>query len=129
MLLNFTMELTKKLHFFHPEVATKYGVDEAIMLSHLIYWIATNSIAGRNYIDGRHWTFNSAVKFAQYLPYWSEGQIRRVLKSLLKQDIIIDGNYDGHKYDRTKWYALYDEKYWLTNYHPVNRIDNWEDPY
>ena len=123
------MELNKKLHFFNPEVALEYGVDEAIMLKYLIYWIATNSMNRTNYIHNRSWTFNSAEKFTKYFPYWSEGQIRRVLQSLLKQGAIIEDNFNKHKYDRTTWYALEDEKFWMENYNPVDEKYKWNNKY
>mgnify|MGYP006229522487 FL=1 len=118
-----------KRHFFLTEIAEILGVNEAIMLNHLIYWIASNSMTGNNHFDGRYWTYNSATKYALIFQYWSTGQIRRILKSLVFQGIIIEGNYNKHKYDRTKWYALKDEKYWMTKYNPVDEIDNWENRY
>ena len=118
-----------KRHFFLTEIAEILGVNEAIMLNHLIYWIATNSMNGKHYFDGRHWTYNSAEKYTIIFPYWSTGQIRRILKSLVFQGIIIEGNYNKHKYDRTKWYALKDEEYWMTKYNPVDEIDKWENRY
>jgi len=124
--------LTKKhksrsqLHWFHWELAEKYGLGEALMLKHLIYWIATNSMKGINRHDDRWWTYNSVKMFREYFTYWSEGQIRRILKSLVEQGLIIDGIYNKHGYDRTKWYALKDEKYWLENYNPVDKITEWK---
>ena len=103
-----------KRHFFFKDVAIEIGVDEAIMLNHLIYWIAVNLMKNQNYFEGRTWTFNSVENFAIFFPYWSPGQIRRVLKSLVKKVIVIEGNFNKHKYDRTTWYALEDEKFWMT---------------
>ena len=113
------------LHFFRRCFAEKYGVDEAIMLNHLMYWIAINSKNNTNQYDGRCWTFNSAEKFKAYVSYWSTSQIRRILQSLVKQDVIIEGNYNKHKYDRTKWYALKEEQYFLENFSSVDEIENW----
>ena len=118
-----------KRHFFLTEIAEILGVNEAIMLNHLIYWIASNSMNGTNHFDGRYWTYNSAEQFTIYFPYWTTGQIRRILKSLVNHGVIIEGNYNKHKYDRTKWYALKDEKYWMTKYNPVDEIDKWENRY
>ena len=119
----------KTLHYFRPCFAEKYGVDEAIMLNHLIYWIASNSMNNTNKYDGKWWTFNSAEKFKAYFSYWSTSQIRRILKSLVKQDVIIEGNYNKHKYDRTKWYALNKEQYILKNFSPVDEIEKWNKRY
>ena len=118
-----------KRHYFFKEVAMSYGVDEAIMFNHILYWIASNNMNVRNKIDGRTWTYNSVEKFREYFPYWSAGQISRILRSLIKQDVLITGNYNRHKYDQTTWYALKDEKYWLTKYNPVDEIEKWTNRY
>jgi len=119
----------QKPHFFRPYFAKEYGVDEAIMFNNLIYWIASNSMNNNNHHDGRWWTFNSAENFKKYFDYWSTSQIRRILKSLVKQGAIIEGNYNKHKYDRTKWYALKKEQYILENFNPVNEIETWKKRY
>ncbi len=115
-----------KLHYFPVEVAKQYGVNEAIVLYHLIYWISKNSMKKRNNIDGRTWTYNSVRNFKKYLVYWSEPKIRRILKTLEEKDVIISDNHNKHKYDKTKWYALNDEEHWLTKYNPVDRNEEWD---
>jgi len=93
---------------FDIEHAEKYGVDEAIMLSNLIFWIRKNVACERNYNDGRTWTYNSASSFALLFPFWTEKQVRRVLASLVDQGVIITGNYNKSKMDRTRWFAMFD---------------------
>ena len=115
-----------KMHYFHEEIATQFGVGQAIIINHLLYWISNNLAKSKNYHDGRTWTYNAVNEFSIYFPYWSESQIRTILKSLLKQDVIIENNYNKHKYDRTKWYAFNDEQYWLSKYNPIDRIDKWK---
>ena len=117
--------INKKRHFFRIELAEKYGVAEAIMLNHLIYWVASNSMKNTNYHEGRFWTYNSVSRFSEFFSYWTESQIARILKSLVKKGVIIEGNFNKIKYDRTKWYALNDEKYFLENYNPVDEIEKW----
>ena len=104
----------EKLHFFMPDLAAKYGHNEAIILNHLIYWIAHNSINGKNRHDERFWTFNPVRKIAEQYPYYSESQVGRYIKSLIKQGVIVTGNYNKHPYDQTKWYALKEEELFLT---------------
>ena len=118
--------LESKLHFFDRKLATEYGVDEAIMLNHLIYWIAKNNMNGINRHDGKTWTYTAIKDFTKYQPYWTEAQIRRILNSLENMEVIITGNYNKHKYDKTKWYALKDEKHFLTKYNPIDKIDKWK---
>ena len=117
------------MHYFYVEIAKLLGVDAALMLNNLIYWIATNSMKGNNYIEGKHWTYSTIEDFKKYFTYWTTSQIRRILKSLATQGAIIRGNYNKCKYDRTIWYALNDEEYLLTNFNPINKIEEWKDQY
>ena len=116
-------------HFFCPEIAEAIGVDEAIMLHHLTFWIVVNIKSYKNQYEGRTWTYNSVESFKIDFPYWSNSQIRRILKSLVKQGIIIEGNYNKIKYDKTMWYALKDEKGILEIYNPFDETEPWEECY
>ena len=111
-----------RLHFFFPELAEKYGSSEAIILNHLLYWITHNSMKNKNFHDGKYWTFNSVRELAKQFPYFSESQVGRYIRSLITQGVIITGNYNRHAYDRTRWYVLHDEEYFLTNYHPISKF-------
>ena len=117
------------MHYFYVEIAKFLGVDAALMLNNLIYWIATNSMKGNNYIEGKHWTYSTIEDFKKYFTYWTTSQIRRILKNLAFQKIIIRGNHNKCKYDRTIWYALNDEKYLLTNFNPIDKINQWKGKY
>lgn len=98
-----------KLFFFNQELALQYGVDEAIMLHNFIFWIGKNKDTHHNYRDGRIWTYQSNVELAERFPFWTEKQLRRIVDSCVKQDVILKGNYNKIGYDKTTWYALKDE--------------------
>ena len=89
-------------------MAEHYGVDNAIMIWNLSYWIQHNEANGMHYHDGRTWTFNSVDAFTKIFPFWSKGQIRRILKSLEESGVIMTGNYNASAYDRKTWYAFTD---------------------
>lgn len=97
------------IYSFDTVIASDYGVDEAIMLQNLCFWIAKNKAEGRNFHDGKTWTYNTVSEFHELFKFWTEKQVRRILKSLIDQGLIVTGNYNKHGYDRTLWYALYDE--------------------
>lgn len=94
---------------FNKEIAERYGVAEAVLLRHLGYWILKNETAGRNFHDGRYWTYNSAAAFAERFPFWSRDKIKRLIRKLRDRGAIITGNYNKKAFDRTGWYALPDE--------------------
>lgn len=96
-------------YHFSGELAQKYGLDEAIILHHLAYWVQKNTIDGRNIHDGRVWTFNTQSALSQWFGWWSRRQIQRILKSLEDQGAIIKGSYNTRPMDRTLWYSVADE--------------------
>lgn len=95
---------------FDSEVARVFGVEAAVMLWNLDFWVRKNEANGRHFHDGRYWTYNSAKAFTELFPFWSSHQISRILNKLEDAGIIIPGNYNTTPFDRTKWYAIdYDE--------------------
>lgn len=95
---------------FDTKEAELYGVDEAIMVHHVRYWITRNNLNKENEHDDRTWTYNSNEAFTGLFPFWKPHQIRRILKSLVDKEILISGNYNKQKFDRTKWYAFKNEE-------------------
>lgn len=97
------------IHYFNIDIATQFGVNEAIMLQNIAFWSANNKANERNFFDGRYWTYNSVKAFKEIFPYLSIRQIRKALSNLENNNgLIVSGNYNKSKYDRTKWYALSD---------------------
>ena len=90
---------------FDAELATRIGVEEAIMYQNLAHWCAVNKANERNFFDGCYWTYNSIEAFCIIFPFWSQKQIRRILKSLEDSGYVKTGNYNSSPYDRTKWYS------------------------
>lgn len=103
-------------YMFDVELATQYGTDEAIFLENLVFWVIRNRENERNFFDGRTWTYNSVRALKSLFPFWSDYQMRRVLESLIKQGVIVKGNYNKNPYDRTMWYALVDEENLILKY-------------
>ena len=56
---------------FDIEVAQQYGVNEAIMIKNLQFWIMKNKANGKHFHDGHTWTYNSVAAFMQE-PYQAE---------------------------------------------------------
>lgn len=95
-------------HCFSVEIAVRYGILEAVLLENIKYWVDKNRANGKNIFDGRPWTYNSVKAFTELFPYASDGQIRRALKKLESEGLLLTGNYNKLPYDRTIWYALTD---------------------
>lgn len=94
------------VHFFDVRIAKKYGVNCAIILQNIWHWVQKNEANDTNFHDGHYWTYNSTKAFAQLFPYLTQRQIETALKKLRDENIIITGNYNALRYDRTLWYAV-----------------------
>ena len=93
-------------HIFDVDIAIKYGINAAVLLENIGYWIKQNEANGTNYYDGHYWTFNSRRAYRELFPYMSERQIDTAFRKLIDDGLIITGNYNKVAYDRTLWYAL-----------------------
>ncbi len=93
-------------HSFNVEIATKFGMLEAVLFEHLNFWILKNKANKVNFYDGNYWTYNSAKALAELFPYVSSSTILRALHHLKEEGLILFGNYNKSAYDRTIWYAI-----------------------
>ena len=90
--------------------AILFGYREAVILFHFMFWINFNRKKKQHFHKGKYWTYSSISTLqGSYFPFWSESQIRRGIISLFKQNVILKGNYNKIRYDKTTWYALRDE--------------------
>lgn len=95
-------------HSFNVEYAKKYGMLEAVLISNFEFWIAKNQANGTNFFDGKYWVYNSARALAELFPYANEQQIKRALKHLREENVLIVGEYNKSNYDKTLWYTFSD---------------------
>lgn len=101
-----------------PELACKIGLNEAIILQQLNYWINKST----NTYDGKRWVYNTYNDWQKQFPWWSISTIKRSLQRLKKMDLIITANYNQLPQDRTVWYSI--------NYGKINELaaqDNNKD--
>lgn len=93
---------------FDTDIAVEYGLREAIVLQCIYYWIAKNKANEKHYHDGRYWTYNSVSAYKELFPFLTEKQIRSTLDSLVDKGLIVKGNYNTDRFDKTSWYAMTD---------------------
>ena len=94
------------MHSFDIDIAIEYGVNCAIIIQNLYYWIKKNEANEKHFHDGKYWTYSSVKAFEKLFPYWSSKQITSILHKLEESELIVSGNFNKSPYDRTKWYAL-----------------------
>lgn len=106
---SFCIYIDNMEHRFNVQIAQKYGIEEAIIIGNLYYWIAKNVANEVHNHEGRYWTYNSAQAFAVLFPYMNEPKIYRVMANLEEKGIILKGNFNSNKYNHTKWYSFSDK--------------------
>ncbi len=89
-----------------PNLAVKIGLNEAMILQQIHYWNEINRKSNNNYRDGYYWTFNSYVNWGKQFPFWNKRTIQRAISNLEKYRLVVTGNYNKLKIDRTKWYRI-----------------------
>jgi hypothetical protein len=102
--------LSSQHHSFDIALATKYGMECAVLIHHFQHWIRINRGAGRNIREGRAWTYQSRKEIALHFPYWSVDEVRRLGDKLVDMGVLLKGNFSKNKFDKTIWYAFVDEK-------------------
>jgi hypothetical protein len=98
-------------HSFNVNIAKQYGVNIAIFLNNIAFWTFFNLATNKNIHDGLCWTYNSYDAFLKIFPYWTKQSLETIIKQCIKHRLLIKGNYNKSKYDRTCWYALTRESY------------------
>ncbi|MGG3889876.1 DnaD domain-containing protein [Metabacillus fastidiosus] len=85
-----------------PSLAKKVGLNESIILQQIHYWL---QISDHTY-DGHTWMYNTYDKWTEQFPWWSKATIRRLITKMEKLGIIVTGNFNKMKMDKTKWYRI-----------------------
>lgn len=94
------------MHSFDPDIATKYGMLEAVLFQNICYWVDTNKANEQNFNEGRYWTYNSIKAFEELFPYASKKQIRSALEHLRNEGLIMTNSFNNAPFDRTLWYTI-----------------------
>lgn len=114
-----------KNHCFNIQAASDFGINGAIIINNIQFWIQKNKDNHTNFHEGRFWTYNTYAAFAKQFSYLSINTIRREIKKLVKSGVLIASNFNKSNYDRTLWYAFNDEHKWLSGEDnpPVDNLD------
>ncbi|WP_270647175.1 hypothetical protein [Paeniclostridium hominis] len=87
--------------------ANVLGLNEAIVVQQIHYWLNINEKAKVNIYDDKVWTYNTYdVWQKENFTFWSVKTVQRIFDRLVKLGIVIKGNYNKKKYDRTLWVTL-----------------------
>lgn len=86
-----------------PTLAAKIGLNEAIFLQQLHYWLRQT----QHWRDGRPWVYNKVAEWEKQFPFWSAPTIRRIVNNLREMGIVITTDkYNKMPIDKTLWYTI-----------------------
>ncbi|NPC91194.1 hypothetical protein HOO54_02725 [Bacillus sp. WMMC1349] len=85
-----------------PSLAKEIGLNEAIVIQQVHYWLKSS---GKE-IEGRKWIYNTYDEWLEQFPFWSKSTLRRIVSSLEESGLLITGNFNKMKADKTKWYSI-----------------------
>lgn len=112
-------------HSFSIKLAVEVGVEKAILLKNIHWWVLKNAKNGVNFRKGKFWTYSSSAALGELFPYMSPASIRRWLQELESERWIITGNFNRRGNDNTKWYSLGNS---LIEFCKVNGMDLQTEP-
>lgn len=91
---------------FQPSLAVAIGINEAIVLQQVHYWLVNPKNKGYEQ-DGYKWVYNTYAEWRENnFPFWSENTIQRIFSNLEDAGLIVSIQPMKGKYDRTKYYRI-----------------------
>ncbi len=91
---------------YFPKLAEVIGDKNALLLVQLAFWIGRV----KHEHEGRRWIYQTAEKISEeWFPAWGVKTVRRTLKEMQAQGFLMVGNFNKHRYDRTRWFAITDK--------------------
>lgn len=98
-------------HSFNVQIAEKYGIEEAIIIEHLYFWIHKSECeeVEEMIVNDRCWCRSSTKGFNRYIPYMNPKKIGRTLNGLAELGILLTGNFNRSPMNQTLWYAFSDD--------------------
>jgi hypothetical protein len=109
---------------FDVREAVEYGVPEAIMIWNFRFWILKNKANEKHQYEDKTWTYNKIEAFQELFPFWSKRQIEHLLNKLIDKNVLIKGNFNQNKHNRTCWYAFIDEDKFLSSSLIISHFTN-----
>lgn len=115
-----------------PTLARVFGLNAAVFLQQVHYWIEQKKQHGSryqdSYKDGQFWVYNTIDEWLEQLPFMgSKSTFKRMLSELQAQGVLIVDNFNKRANDHTGWYRI--------NYirlqqiaESVNRLEGQNEP-
>lgn len=86
-----------------PSLAKAIGLNEAIVLQQIQYWIALEQGIEK---DGRRWIYNTVEEWQKQFPFWGKNTLIRTIKNLREMGILLSCSLSSNAWDRTLYYSI-----------------------
>lgn len=98
-------------HSFDSDLACKYGLNEAVIISYSQSKIIQNQTNSGYEAFGHVWFRGSITEISEELTFLSKKKIRTSIKNLEKESVIQSMNLNKNAHDRTLWYSFLDQNF------------------
>jgi len=85
-----------------PSLASAFGLNEAIFLQQLHYWLQKSAIE----IENKKWVYRTMNEWENEFPFWSYSTVKRAIGSLKKKNVLLIKKLSNNKRERVNYYAI-----------------------
>lgn len=94
------------IYSFDGAIANEVGVSAAVVFHHIAHWIKFNEVHEQNFINGKHWMYDTVANMQRFLNFYTDRTIKNSIGKLVEAGYLVRDNLSRDKYNHTKWYAL-----------------------
>ncbi|EMI4427280.1 conserved phage C-terminal domain-containing protein [Providencia rettgeri] len=105
-----------------PELAVRLGLNEALLLQQVQYWLSETS-SGVDH-EGHRWIYNTIEEWREQFPYFSESTIKRAFNNLKKLGVLNIEQINKRTHDRTNYYSINYEHVLLSDEVKLNQSNS-----
>jgi hypothetical protein len=85
-----------------PRLAVAIGLNEAIVVQQIHYWLERSSIEKNGY----KWVYNTVQQWQEQFPFWSADTVRRTLAALKESRLLVGERLADNAFDKTLYYRI-----------------------
>ena len=86
---------------FDVEIAKQFGVDQAVFVHNIYFWVLKNEGDDRNRHKSKAWTYSTPDNLTRLFPFWTSHQIQRVVRNCREKGWIKIAKLSKNPRDRT----------------------------
>ena len=101
--------------YFAKTLAKHIGLEKAIILQQVHFWLEINKREEKNYYEDRYWVYSSFEQWAERdFNWWSQRKLISLFCELCDSEILIKKQLKKEQMNRTNFYTI--------NYEKLNEI-------